>query len=179
MVSTIISEKERSGSSCSTLISKDCIDLLNFRINEEEKSWRIYENMYLWLENKGYVNAAALWRSYAAEELSHADWAKQYLLRLGIKPTLLEIPPVQTDIVDFPSIIKDSYDHEVKITLQCQIMAKDAMMSGDFMLQELAFKYLKEQNEELGRQQNWVDQLESFGSDKMALRLLDSAMASD
>lgn len=159
-----------------SIISKECIDLINFRINEEEKSWRLYENMYLWLEDNGYTNAAKLWRSYAQEELMHADWGKQYLLGLGIQPELRGMPQLSKDM-DFVSIIKDSYAHEVKITKQCQEMAKESMTKGDFMLHELSLKYLKEQHEELSRQQNWLDQLNSFGTDKIALRLLDAAMA--
>ena len=160
----------------SDLISQGCIDLLNYRINEEEKSWRMYEDMYLWLEDKGYVNAAALWRTYAQEELTHADWGKQYLLGLGIKPKLLAMPALSGNY-SLPSIIKDSHAHEVLITKQCQVLAMKATAEGDFMLHELALQYLKEQHEELGRQQNWLDQLESFGSDRLALRLLDNAMA--
>jgi ferritin len=41
------------------------------------------------------------------------------------------------------------------------------------MLYELALHYLKEQNEEHGKMQNWVDQLKAFGEDKIAMRLLD------
>jgi ferritin len=174
-VSEILDSKGIKMPMSSDKMSQGCIDLLNFRINEEEKSWRLYEDMYLWLEDNGYVNAAILWREYAMEELTHADWAKKYLLGLGVKPELLPMPAVNGNY-SFPSIIKDSYDHEMTITKQCQELAKYALGKGDFMLLELAQQYLKEQHEELSRQQNWVDQLEAFGSDNIALRLLDAAM---
>jgi ferritin len=44
------------------------------------------------------------------------------------------------------------------------------------MLYQLAGTYLKEQIEELGKAQNWIDQLESFGEDPIAMRLLDHEM---
>jgi ferritin len=80
--------------------------------------------------------------------------------------------PVQ-EFSGFPQIIKDTYEHEVVITNQCKELASHALKLGDHMLYQLAGTYLKEQIEELGKAQNLVDQLESFGEDKIAMRLLD------
>jgi ferritin len=44
------------------------------------------------------------------------------------------------------------------------------------MLYELSLKFLKEQVEEHDKMQTWVDKLEAFGTDKLALRLLDNEM---
>ena len=158
-----------------SLISDKCIELLNFRINEEEKSYRIYENMSMWLTNNGYPNAGKLWKKYANEELIHVSWAKDYLIGLGIQPELRSMPTLKNSY-SFTGIIELSLQHEVLITEQCSAMAKESMQDGDFMLHELSLKYLKEQHEEVARQQDWVDQLEAFGSSKEALRLLDNAM---
>lgn len=159
------------------IISDKAIEFLNFRINEEEKSWRIYENMYLWLEDNGFTGAAKLWRQYAEEELKHANWAKDYLVGLGFQPELRQMPTLKKDMGSLPDIIRLSLEHEIKITVQCNKLAKESLTEGDFMLHELALQYLKEQHEECSRQKNWVDQLEAFGSDKIALRLLDTKMS--
>ena len=45
------------------------------------------------------------------------------------------------------------------------------------MLYTLSSKYLAEQIEEMDKAQTWVDQLEAFGEDKIAMRLLDHEMA--
>jgi ferritin len=44
---------------------------------------------------------------------------------------------------------------------------------SNHLLHQLAIKFLQEQQEELGKIQNLIDQLESFGEDKIAMRLLD------
>jgi ferritin len=44
------------------------------------------------------------------------------------------------------------------------------------MLYDLALKFLKEQVEEHNKMQNWVDQINAFGTDKIAMRLLDHEM---
>ena len=55
-------------------------------------------------------------------------------------------------------------------------MADEALKIGDHMIYELALRYLKEQVEEHNKMQNWMDQLKTFGTDKVALRLLDNVM---
>ena len=69
----------------SPLISDKTIELLNYRIEQEDYSSRLYLSMSLWLENAGYASAK-LWKKYSSEEANHADWARTYLLSLGIQP---------------------------------------------------------------------------------------------
>jgi ferritin len=69
-----------------------------------------------------------------------------------------------------------SYDHEIVVTQQIKELADDAMKKMDHMLYEFALAYLKEQVEEHNKMQNWVDQLNAFGTDKVAMRLLDHEM---
>jgi len=155
------------------LISDDCLKMLNYRIEQEDYSSRVYLAMSMWLDDKGYMNASKLWKKYSDEERTHADLARQYLLDLGLRPlTAMLNQPVQ-EFSGFPQIIKDTYEHEAVITNQCKELASHALKLGDHMLYQLAGTYLKEQIEELGKAQNLVDQLESFGDDKIAMRLLD------
>lgn len=158
------------------LITDECIKILNYRIEQEDYSSRVYLAMSMWLDDKGYVNAAKLWKKYSEEERGHADMAREYLLDLGIRPnTPLLNQPVQ-EFSGLPQIIRDSHEHEVTITVQCKELASHAMKMGDHMLYQLAATYLKEQIEEVGKAQNWIDQLESFGEDPIAMRLLDHEM---
>jgi ferritin len=170
------STKETATKSKNPLITDECIKILNYRIEQEDYSSRVYLAMSMWLDDKGFVNAAKLWKKYSDEERGHADIAREYLLDLGIRPkTPLLNQPVQ-EFSGLPQIIRDSYDHEVDITVQCKELAAHAMKMGDHMLYQLAATYLKEQIEEVGKAQNWIDQLESFGEDKIAMRLLDHEM---
>lgn len=159
------------------LISKKVIELLNFRIAQEEASSRLYKSMSLWLDFHGFAGAAKLWRKYSQEEQVHAEWAYSYLLDLNIKP---EVPPLAAPECDFDGlvdIIQQSYDHEVVITTQCKEFASTAMTEGDFLALELAQKYNGEQIEELAKTQYWLDRLEAFGDSEAALRLLDNEMS--
>lgn len=159
------------------LITPECVELLNFRITEEDKSARLYHNMYMFLDNKGYTGAGALWHKYGHEEEVHSDWARNYLLDLGIQPELRDLPAIMPkEYASFPEVIRLSYDHEVEITNQCKELAAAAMQCGDHMLYQLALKFLSEQIEEIGKMQTWLDKLQAFGEGPEALRFLDNEM---
>jgi ferritin len=160
-----------------TFVSNQAIKLLQDRIREEENSSRVYLSMSLWLDNKGYKNAAKLWRKYSDEENKHAEWAREYLLSFGIMPDTQALKKISGKYKDFPDIIYKTYDHERVITDQIEQLANYASKSKDHMLYELSLKYLKEQVEEHAKTQDLVDQLDSFGTDKNSLRLFDNALA--
>ena len=108
--------------------------------------------------------------------MKHAQWAKEYLLDMGIQPIIPALPKPEQTFGGLSDIIKKSYDHEILITTQCNELAREAMKNGDHLLYQLANKFLQEQQEELGKVQTLVDKLEAFGEDKIALRLLDNEL---
>lgn len=156
------------------VISENIKGLLNYRIEQEEESSRLYKSMSIWLNYNGFTGSAKLWDKYSQEELSHAQWAYAYLLDLNVKPVVPGLSLPQGDFKGLPSIIALSFQHELEITEQCKELVKQAQFEGDFMAMELGLRYCKEQVEELGKFQNLIDQLESFGLDKISLRLLDN-----
>lgn len=156
--------------------SASVIKILNYRIEQEEQSSRLYQAMSLWLNDKGYMGASKQWQKDADGEMEHAGWAKEYLLDMGIQPTLPALAKPQQEFKDLCEIIKLSYDHEVTVTKQCNSLAQEALKTGDNLLYQLANKFLQEQQEELGKLQTLLDKLEAFGEDKIALRLLDNEL---
>lgn len=155
------------------LIDDSCISFLNYRIQQEEYSSRIYLAMSMWLNNNGYFNAAKVWKKYSDEEIGHANIARDYLLNMGVQPATPALEQPAETFSGFPDIIRKSHQHEIEITQQCSDLAKHAVKDGSHMLYELALHYLREQNEEMGKTQDLVDQLEAFGEDKIAMRLFD------
>lgn len=158
--------------------AKNCVDILNFRIQQEEASSRLYHAMALWLNDKGYVGAAKAWQKDSDDELKHASWAKDFLLDMGVQPTLAVIDaPVQT-FSGLPDIIRQSFDHEVKVTQQCNDLALFAWTNGNHLLYQLAVKYLQEQQEEMGKVQTYMDKLKAFGESEIAMKLFDTELGS-
>lgn len=158
------------------MIDEHCIKNLQFRIQQEEESSRLYLSMSMWLNNEGYTGAAKLWQKYADEEMTHAGWAREYLLAMGVTPAVPVLAVQPTTFSGLPQIIRDSYEHEIVVTKQIKVMATGALREGDHMLYELCMRYLKEQVEEHDKTQTWLDKLNTFGEDKIALRMLDEEM---
>jgi len=158
------------------LIEKNIIDLLQFRIEQEEQSSRIYAAMSEWLKLKGYSNASKLWADYSLEELSHAGWAKNHLQALNILPITPKQEQPEVNFKGLPQIIALSYKHEIEITNQCKELASTCLKEGDLMTFVLAQKYMEEQVQEIEKARFWVDQLEQFGDSPISLRLLDEKM---
>lgn len=157
-------------------VSQNLIKLLNYRIEQEEFSSRLYKAMSIWLNYSGFLGAAKLWNTYSNEEMVHANWAYEYLLDMDELPVVPMIKQPQTNFTGLVDIIKRSYEHEQEVTRQCQEFATACFKDGDYMALELAQKYLKEQQEELSKTVTWLDRLEAFGESKECLRLLDNEM---
>lgn len=170
-------QKQSSTGSKNPLISQLCVDTLNYRIQQEELSSRIYLSMSMWLNNKGFTGAASLWKKYSNEELAHSDWAREYLLSFGIQPATPALDKPEQSFEGLPQIIKKSFDHEIEVSKQIKSLGDHALKMGDHMLYELCLKYMKEQVEEHDKMQTWMDKLEAFGTDGTALRLLDNEMS--
>jgi len=158
------------------LIESKIEGLLQYRIVQEEQSSRLYKSMSVWLEFNGYLGASKLYQKYSDEELKHADWTYKYLMALNIKPVVPSQQLPQGDFKGLSQIIALSYQHEVDITEQCKELTRLAQVESDFLTHQLGLKYITEQVEELGKIQTLLDMLESFGTDKIALRLLDERM---
>ena len=92
------------------LLSDHCVGYLNYRVQQEEYSARIYLSMSMWLNNEGYMGAAALWRTYSDEEMKHADIARKYMLSFGIQPATPRLDQPKQTFSGLPEIIKMSFE---------------------------------------------------------------------
>lgn len=158
------------------LLSEGMVRLLNYRIEQEEFSSRFYMAMAMWLTNEGYLGAGKLWRKYSDEEMGHAEWARTHILSFGVQPLTPKLEMPQQTFSGLPQIIQLSYNHEITVSAQIKKLAGESLKEGDFMVHELALRYLKEQVEEHDKMQNWMDRLSAFGTDTTALRFLDNEM---
>jgi len=155
----------------SKMISQKTIDLLNYRINQEELSSRIYLAMHLWLQDRAYFNAAKLWKKFSDEELNHANWAREFLLDYDITPETRALEVVPNSFEGLPNIVYKTLEHETLITKQCHELLKHSF--DDLYVMPLAQKYVQEQGEEVGKAVDLVTLLENYGTDKLAVALYD------
>lgn len=139
------------------LLPQECIDIMNYRIQQEEFSARLYEQMKLWFDNKGYTNLAKLYDTYVADELVHAGWAKSYLLDYGITPELKPLSSPYVEYKDCKEIFDETLKHEELVTSQCTELALKSLKMGNMTLHALALKYCAEQQKDIGKAINLLD----------------------
>jgi ferritin len=143
-------------------ISKKIEDLMNYRIQQEELSSRIYRAMAVYLDFMGYTGSAKLYYKYADEEMVHAKKAYEYLLDLDLLPNVPPLDSPDQNFTSLPDIIKKAYDHEMDVTNQCNDLAKAALAENDFMTTQLAQWYLTEQTEEISKSSLLMNRVDSF-----------------
>jgi len=154
-------------------LNKKIIELLNYRIQQEEASARIYEQFALWLDNAGFKNFAKLYYKYAKEELKHSKFAKNHLLAYGIEPILTKLPAPDYEFNSLKDILELTLEHEQEITRQCNELTKTAAALDDFPTMSLGLKFCAEQVEELDKAQTFVDQINTFGDSKETMITLE------
>lgn len=159
------------------MLSEKIIELLQYRINEEEKSARLYLAMSQWLSFNGYDGAGRLWYEYYKEELIHASWTYEYLHEKDVMPIANTVVGPMTDFEGIVDIVNKSFEHELTISNSCNELAIACHEEGDYMTNQLADKYLKEQAEEESKFLVFKDRIKAFGESPEALRLLDNEMA--
>lgn len=159
------------------MLSEKIIELLQYRINEEEKSARLYLAMSQWLGFNGYDGGAALWHKYYEEELGHAKWSYEYLHERDVMPIVNGISSPITEFDGLVDIINKSYEHELTISASCNELAIACHEEKDYMTNQLADKYLAEQAEEESKFTVLKDKIKAFGESPEALRLLDNELA--
>lgn len=139
------------------LLDEKIVDVLNYRIQQEENSARLYKYMSLWLSNKGYSHLSELYRRYAEEERKHAEWAIEFLLNYGITP---ELKALNSPIMEFDScmsVLEATLEHEILIEKQCETLHLAAVEYDKPALISLALRYCEEQAEEIGKTTDILD----------------------
>lgn len=139
------------------LLSDKAEQLLNYRIEQEELSSWLYLSKSLWLNNEGFVNAAKLFRKYSDEERKHAEWAREYLLAMGVTPITPMLSKQSVECGCLKDILVETWEHENKITQQCKDLCSEALKMNDMLLFQLGQKYLSEQVEEIDKAQTLLD----------------------
>ena len=141
------------------MLTNTIIESLEYRIQQEEFSSRLYKQMSLWLNDEGFINLSKVYNKYAQEELDHASWAEEYLLAHGIKPVLqvIESPNEVYEITSLSDILDLTLSHEKDITNQCNDLASLALKENSHTLYSLASKYCHEQVEELEKAITFLD----------------------
>ena len=138
-------------------INQEVIDILQYRIQQEQYASKVYEQMSLFLQNESYLNMAKVWSKFSKEELEHAELAKNYLLSFNVMPELMSVEEPMNDFKDAKDVIQKTFDLEVKTTNQVKELSDKAMELKDWSLFNLAQEYTEIQIHEMNEVYDLVD----------------------
>lgn len=146
----------------SIFLSEAIVKLLNYRVEQEEYSSRVYLAMATWLFSTGFTGAGKLFSNYSKEELVHTQKARNILAANGVLPITAALSRPKIEFKNLQEVIQLAYEHEIKITHQCNELAKLTHTENNFMVVELGLWYSIEQVEELNKLQNFKDRLSAL-----------------
>ena len=139
------------------LLSQSIIDTMNFRVQQEEHSARLYHQMELWFKDKALKNLAKLYATYVEDETTHADWAKSFLLDYNLQPELKALPSPFAEYTSPMDIFEATLEHELLVTQQVNELTELAYKEKNYVLVALGLKYTAEQQEELGKSYDLIN----------------------
>jgi ferritin len=149
-------------------ITQEVVDLLNYRIQQEQYSSKVYEQMSLFLQNESYINSAKVWKKFSEEELEHAEIAKKYLMSFNVMPELMTIEEPMNDFIDLVDIIQKTYDLEVKVTEQVKVLSDKAFELKDWSLFSLSQEFTELQIQGMDEANTLLD-VSKMTTDKLIL----------
>lgn len=133
------------------LLSQAVINTMNFRIQQEEHSSRLYHQMELWFKDRALKNLAKLYATYVDDEMIHAGWAKSFLLDYNLQPELKALPSPFAEYSSAMDIFEATLEHEILVTQQVSELTELAHKEKNYVLVALGLKYAAEQQEEYGK----------------------------
>jgi len=155
------------------LISERLKALINYRINQEEYSSRVYHAMYLFLEDKGFFTGAKLWKKFADEEMQHAEKAREFLFSMNIRPESQAIAAPPVEYFTFGDVVSASLMHEIEITKQCQNLYNTAVEEKNPLAITLAHEFINIQIHELKEYYDLQNLYNIYVGDSLSEALFD------
>ena len=159
------------------MLSKKMEEALNAQINAEFWSAYLYLSMSVNATNRGWKGAANWFSVQFQEEQAHARIFMNYVLSRGGKVTLAPIAEVQTEWSSALDMFRCTLEHERKVTSLIHNLCALAADERDFASSNMLIWFVDEQIEEEANAQELIDNLESVGSDKTGLYMIDKELA--
>ncbi|NHJ39011.1 MAG: ferritin [Asgard group archaeon] len=149
------------------LISEKINQAFNKQIQEELNSAYIYLSMSIWLKEHAYKNLSSWFFAQYNEELSHAYKFINYIIDVGGKVTLSQIPQPKSEWTSVEEIVKTAYTHEQYITNCIRDLVILTEQEKDFNPWQLLQWFVTEQIEEEANTEELVIRQAAFKNDML------------
>ena len=141
-------------------ISDELEKRMNFHIQMEEDSSRLYRAMGEWFEYNGWYSAAKLWKKYADEEMTHCSKFYQYLQDRDVLPITPMVKEQSNEYESMEKIVEASYKHEIDVSTELSKTATMALKEGCLTGFTFMQWFINEQIEEEAKMMAFLDRID-------------------
>ena len=157
-------------------MDKKLLGAIQDQVNAELYSSYLYFAMSSWLESQNLPGFANWTRVQAQEELFHATYMHDYLIRRGEASLMQAIACPPNEWADIEKVFAQVYEHEGKVTASINNISTLALEAKDHAAYQFFMQYVDEQVEEMEESGNWLAKIKMsqlkpeilFGLDKEA-----------
>lgn len=150
---------------------------INEQINKELWSSYLYLSMAAYFEDQNYSGFANWMRVQAQEEVTHAMKFFDYVNDRGGRVLLKPLAEVQTEWDGVKSAIKDTLEHEKKVTASIYNLVELATEEKDHATNQMLQWFIQEQVEEEANADDLLQRVEMTEGKAHALLMIDKELA--
>ncbi len=155
-------------------LSKEVVDLLLARLQNEYEAFYLYRSASNWCANVGFKKSADYFKSESDDELSHAKRLEQYLVDWNVIPSLPNIKSPELTFRGLADIIEKAYKIELELYEAYEETSAKVFKSGDIGVFDFLKQYLEIQTKSVAEYSDMLNILDGVDvNDKFKMLLLE------
>lgn len=154
-------------------ISDELEKRMNFHIEMEENSSRLYRAMSQWFTYNGWTSAGALFNKYADEEMTHMKKFYDYLQDRDVLPITPVVEEQSNKFESMEKIIEASYKHEIDVSIELSKTAARALKEGCLTSFTFMQWFINEQIEEEAKMKSFLDRIDMLKETNTSLFFME------
>ena len=133
------------------------VERLTEQVGNEFSASQQYVAMAVNYDVQTLPQLARFFYRQALEERNHAMMMVQYLLDVGVAPTIPAVPAPRAEFADFVDPIRQALEQEQRVSDQIHELMREAREAGDYASEQFVLWFVKEQVEEVSTMSSLLD----------------------
>lgn len=155
-------------------LSKEIVDLLLPRLNDEYAAFYMYRAASNWCQGVGFVKAAAYFKAESDDELVHARGIEDFLTLWNVIPELPKVDKPELEFGGLVDLIGKAYQIELDLYEAYEDTSAKILKTGDVCVFDFLQKYRDIQVESVGEYSDMLNVLEGVDAkSKFELLMLE------
>jgi ferritin len=155
-------------------LSKEIVDLLLPRLNDEYFAFYAYRAMSNWCQGVGFVKAASYFKAESDDELTHARGIEDFLTLWNVIPELPKVDKPELEFSGLVDAIGKAYQIELDLYEAYEDTSAKILKTGDVCVFDFLQKYRDIQVKSVGEYSDMLNVLEGVDTkSKFELLMLE------